>query len=258
MTIQISAARVSMPASPWIHTRPQADARLRLFCLPFAGGSAGSFIPWQSKLAPKIQLCAIQLPGRGARFGEPPISDFDALIAHLGQVVADCSDLPYAFFGHSLGGLLAYELCHRCEQLGLDPPRHLFVSASSAPRRRTAGQRFELMSDQQLRAKLHDYEGTPPEVLADDELMALLLPAIRADFALLRQYRYRVRPKFSVPLSVLAGRQDHHISASLDDWRLETSGPFRLHWFEGGHFFLFQEQATVLDLVQKELTSALR
>lgn len=246
--------------TPWVQTRPLPRARLQLFCFPFAGGSAGSFMPWLAALAPDIQVCAIQLPGRGARFGEAPLSDLDTLIAQLGQVIADHGDLPYAFFGHSLGGLLAYELSHRCVQLGLERPRHLFVSASIAPRHRTAeGPRYDLMTDAQLLAKLRDYEGTPPDVLANAELMELLLPAIRADFTLLQHYRYRARPRLDVPLTVLAGRDDAHVvPALLDDWQQETTGAFRLHWFDGGHFFLAPQQDKVLDLVLGKLALSLR
>lgn len=255
LTRPVARARASL----WVQTRPLPQARLRLFCFPFAGGSAGSFMPWLPALAPDVQVCAIQLPGRGARFGEAPITDLEALVAELGQVIAEHGDLPYAFFGHSLGGLLAYELSHRCVQLGLDLPRHLFVSASIAPRHRTSGPRYDLMTDTRLLAKLREYAGTPPEVLANEELMALLLPAIRADFTLLQHYRYRPRPRLEVPLTVLAGRDDTHVAeALLEDWQLETTGVCRQHWFDGGHFFLAQQQDKVLDLVQHRLGAALR
>lgn len=245
--------------SVWVQTRPLPQARLRLFCLPFAGGSAGSFMPWLPLLAPDIQVCAIQLPGRGARFGEAPISDLDVLIGHLSEVIAEHGDLPYALFGHSLGGLLAYELSHRCVQLGLDLPRHLFVSASIAPRHRSGGPRYDLMTDTQLLARLRDYAGTPPEVLANQELMELLLLAIRADFTLLQRYRYRPRPRLDVPLTVLAGRDDTHVDAALlEDWQQETTGDCRLHGFEGGHFFLAQAQDEVLDLVRHRLAATRR
>ena len=242
--------------SPWVHTRPLPGARLRLFCFPFAGGSAGSFMPWSQALAPDIQLCAIQLPGRGARFGEPPIQDFVTLIEQLGQVIAHHDDLPYAFFGHSLGALAAFELAHHCVRRGLARPRHLFVSASGAPRHRVGAPRYDLLSDGELVAKLRDYAGTPPEVLANQELMALLLPAIRADFALLGSYRYQPRPRLDVPMSVLAGYDDAHVGEeTLRDWQTETSTGCELHGFDGGHFFPFERPQAVLELVRGRLGS---
>ncbi len=243
-----------LPDSPWIQTRPLPGARLRLFCFPFAGGSAGSFMPWFAKLAPSIQLCAIQLPGRGARFGEPPLDDFAQLLEQLGQVIARHDDRPYAFFGHSLGALVAFELAHHCVRRGLASPRHLFVSASGAPRHRVGAPRYHLLSDGELLGKLRDYAGTPPEVLANQELMTLLLPAIRADFALLSRYRYQQRPRLDVPMSVLAGHDDAHVGReTLHDWQMETRAGCELHGFEGGHFFAFEQPEQVVELVKRRL-----
>ncbi|CAE6938721.1 thioesterase II family protein [Ectopseudomonas khazarica] len=250
----------SQPASlsPWLQTRPLTNARLRLFCFPFAGGSVASFMPWFTALAPDIQLCAIQLPGRGARFGEPPVHDFATLIEQLGTVIASQGDRPYAFFGHSLGALVAFELAHHCVRRGLPQPRHLFVSASGAPRHRVATPRYDLMSDAELLIKLRDYAGTPPEVLANQELMALLLPVIRADFALLGHYRYQPRPRLDIPMSVLAGRADAHVGLeTLRDWQTETKAGCQLHRFEGGHFFAFEQADAVLELVKRKLATVL-
>lgn len=255
MHAQLSLNRSSMQDSPWIQTRAMPSARLRLFCLPFAGGSASSFMPWFAALAPDIQLCAIQLPGRGARFGEPAIHDFAELIEQLGSVIAQHDDLPYAFFGHSLGALVAFELSHHCVRKGLELPRHLFVSASGAPRHRVGAARYDLLSDRELLAKLRGYAGTPPEVLANQELMELLLPAIRADFALLRHYRYQPRPRLGIPLCVLAGRDDQHVaSETLTDWQGETSATCEQHRFDGGHFFAFEQADSVLKLVKRKLS----
>lgn len=254
MHLQVSITTPSRQDSLWIQTHPLPSARLRLFCFPFAGGSAGSFMPWFSALAPDIQLCAIQLPGRGARFSEPPIHDFTTLIGQLGQIIARHDDRPYAFFGHSLGALIAFELAHHCVRRGLARPRHLFVSASGAPRHRVGAARYDLLSDRELLAKLRDYAGTPPEVLANQELMTLLLPAIRADFALLRHYRYQPRPRLDIPLSVLSGRGDSHVGREmLDDWRAETSASCEQHGFDGGHFFPFERPNEVLELVKRRL-----
>lgn len=244
--------------SPWVHTHPLPGARLRLFCFPFAGGSVGSFMPWFAKLAPHLQLCAIQLPGRGARFGEPPLQDFTTLIERLGEIIAQHDDCPYAFFGHSLGALVAFELAHHCVRRGLARPRHLFVSASGAPRHRVGAPRYDLLSDGELLVKLRDYSGTPPEVLANQELMALLLPAIRADFALLRHYRYQPRPRLDVPMSVLAGHADTHVGEeTLHDWQTETRAGCELHGFDGGHFFPFEQPEKVLELVKRKLAAVL-
>lgn len=247
-----------MPPSPWLLSRPQTGAHIRLFCFPYAGGSATGFMPWQTVLGPRIEVCAVQLPGRGARFNEPPIGDFESLTRQLVEVIATADDLPYAFFGHSLGGLVAFELCHRCLERGLPSPRQLFISATNAPASLPSRPSIAGMDDRALIETLRHYNGTPAELLANRELMELLLPAIRADFALLENYRYRPRPKLPLPLYVLAGRRDEHLrQESLPVWQQETAGPFRQHWFEGDHFYLHREQDSVLELLRNELVPAL-
>tara|TARA_R100000306_G_scaffold54193_2_gene51330 strand:+ start:152932 stop:153678 length:747 start_codon:yes stop_codon:yes gene_type:complete len=247
-----------MQYSPWILTRPCPHARLRLFCFPYAGGSAAAFLSWQALLPPSIQLCAVQLPGRGARFTEPCETGFKPLITNLADVIRHQSHLPFAFFGHSLGGLVAFELARECQRTSLPQAHHLFVSATNAPQHQPCRPDFDEIDDEHLIETLRDYNGTPAALLENRELMDLLLPAIRADFSLLNDYRYQTRDKLEIPLSVLAGRQDQHlIQAHLPAWQAETSAACHLRWFEGDHFYLQNEAAAVIDLIQTELQAYL-
>lgn len=247
-----------MQHSPWLQFRPQTSAQIRLFCFPYAGGSAADFMPWQAVLGPRVEVRAVQLPGRAARFNEPAITDFDDLTDQLVEVIATAADRPYTFFGHSLGGLAAFELCHRCVERDLPLPRHLFISATNAPRSLPTRPPIAWMDDRTLITTLREYNGTPAELLANRELMELLLPTIRADFGLLEHYRYRARLRLPVPLSLLAGRQDRHLLVEqLPAWQDETSGPFRQHWFDGDHFYLQRQQAAVLELLHSTLVPGL-
>lgn len=242
------------PTSAWLIRKPQPQPRIRLFCFPYAGGSVASFLPWQAALGSEIEVCAIQLPGRGPRLSEPPIADFPALVATLAAVVDEHDDCPFAFFGHSLGGLLAFEVARACRMMGRAGPGHLFISGTAAPRWPTTKRALHELDDDALIAALGDYNGTPRTALENRELMELLLPAIRADFALVANYRYAVGLPLAVPISVLGGRVDPYVPGeSLADWRLETGAACETHWFDGDHFFIHNAASHVLDCVRATL-----
>lgn len=243
-----------MQTSPWILSRPLPSAGLRLFCFPYAGGSAAHFLPWQSELGSQIQVCAVQLPGRGSRFHEAPLTEWAPVIEQLVETLADYDDLPYAFFGHSLGGLLAFELARTCTAYGLPLPRHLFISATNAPRSVPDRPDVTRMDDDALIARLRYYNGTPTEVIQNRELMELLLPVIRADLTLLQNYRYRTRSLLPIPLSIMAGSDDSHlVQQDFPAWSNETTGPFRQHTFSGDHFYIQSERNAVLALLRSTL-----
>ena len=246
-----------MHATPWLIRLPGGPRAMQLFCFPCAGGAASGFLRWQSLLPPNIDGCAVQLPGRGARLCEAPLDDMATLIEALVVVIREHARAPFAFFGHSLGGLLAYELARRCRRLGLPLPQHLFVSASIAPPDRVAPRPLHLLGDHALIDALRDYNGTPPEALAHRELMELMLPAIRADFALLAGYRYEAEPPLPIPISVLAGTRDKHVTADqLAGWQDCTTLPCRQHWFEGDHFFPQAQAEAVIECLKAELIAS--
>ena len=169
--------------NPWLVTQRRPNARLRLYCFSYAGGSANVYLPWKNLLDGSIELCAVQLPGRGARLNEMPVPSLQKLVADIAAVISNETRLPFAFFGHSLGGLLAFELTRYCKHHLLPSPGHLIVSGCSAPQMRDATQRMHLLPDEEFIEELRKYNGTPPEILAHRELMQLVLPALRADFA---------------------------------------------------------------------------
>jgi medium-chain acyl-[acyl-carrier-protein] hydrolase len=236
-----------MSFHPLFMRRPRAGHRFRLICFAYAGGNAATFLPWQDQLDPAIEVCAVQLPGRGARLLEPAPTAFEPLVRSLAEEIARLPPMPFALFGHSLGGLLAFEVARQCALRQLPQPRHLIVSGCNAPQCRGASRQLHRLPDDQLIEELRAYNGTPAEVLANGDLMALMLPTIRADFALVDSYRYRPGLRLNLPVTVFAGTGDTHCQPEqVSAWERETAAPCRVDWFDGDHFFIHDQQAAVL------------
>ena len=238
----------------WIVRRPQTRAALRLFCFPYAGGGASVYSAWQEDLGPTVEVCAIQAPGRESRAMEPPIREMSRWVAALAPALVEHSRLPFAFFGHSLGAIAAFEMSRYLMHRGLPLPKLLFVSGAAAPSSREGKGQTHLLPDPQFMQQLADMEGTPAEVLANRELMAYLLPMIRADFEMSGTYAYRPSLRLPIPIVAYAGTQDRHAEPDrMQPWAAEGAADFRLHAFEGGHFFLHSQGPALRQCVADEL-----
>ncbi|MFG9885039.1 pyoverdine biosynthesis thioesterase PvdG, partial [Pseudomonas aeruginosa] len=188
---------------------------LQLFCLPYSGASATLFRRWQPSLPSWIRLLPLELPGRGLRFGEALHTDAASLVAQLAGELHGTLDSasPYAFFGHSLGGLLAFELAHAMRRRGLEGPLALFLSGVSPPAENDVSGYRRAKADAELVAALRDYRGTPEAVLNDPSLMQMLLPVVRADFLVTGSYRYQAHGPLDAALHLFGGREDSLRSA---------------------------------------------
>ncbi len=239
----------------WFPTaKPSSSATMRLFCFPYAGGSIAVFRNWARYLSGPIEICPLQLPGRGARFLEPSFQDITSLVSAISKAIIPFLDKPFAFFGHSLGGLIAYELAHQVNAEYSKQPVHLTVSACPGPCEITNHRSLHGLSDQELIAELRAFKGTPAGLLENKELMALALPALRADFSLFDSFSYTERKPLKCSLTVLGGLQDRVISAGkMESWYRVTTGKFSFYQFQGDHFFLHSEEASVLKLIQQKL-----
>jgi surfactin synthase thioesterase subunit len=212
---------------------------------------------WRATLAPHVEVVAGQLPGRAERLLEPAITRLEPVVDALVRAVAPPPGQRFAYFGHSLGGLLAFELARRQQGLGLPTPEHVIVSGCDAPRHRKKNRALHLLPDDDLLDVLRGYNGTPPEILANRELMKLLLPAVRADFAISETYVYRDDFVLDRPITVLAGEHDERDTPeAVDAWRQETSGRCDIHWFDGDHFFIHPHRDAVIARVRHALASA--
>jgi medium-chain acyl-[acyl-carrier-protein] hydrolase len=247
------------PLNPWIRcSEPNPAATLRLFCFPYAGGNANLFRTWSSGLPDSTEVCAIQLPGRGDRLSDPLLTTISDVIAALVPDLLPYLDRPYAFFGHSMGALLAFELARYLQGRSLthSPLQHLIVSGRRAP---TIGDRhptLHTLPDAEFLDELRKLNGTSPEVLAHEELMQFFLPILRADFSICGTYVYQEAPPLSCPITVLGGEGDRSEPPELlTDWKLQTQQACSMHLLTGDHFFIQSQQAEVLEVVGDRLIS---
>ncbi|MEO6525875.1 MAG: alpha/beta fold hydrolase [Gemmatimonadaceae bacterium] len=230
-----------------------ADARLRLVCFPYAGSGAWAFRRW-GELSPVVEVCAIELPGRGTRMAEPPVRSAAALVPLIARGLEAHLDLPFAFFGHSMGAMLAFEVARHLRRESRVAPLHLFVSGREAPQLADDGPRYHGLPDDELTAVLRELNGTPAEVLDNADLMRLMLPVVRADLEVSETYRYAIDAPLDCPITAFGGRRDASVrSTHLDAWREQTTAVFALRLFEGDHFFLHQAAAPLLRALAHDL-----
>ena len=247
------------PASgPWIVCpRPQPQARVRLLCFPYAGGGASAFTSWAQRLPPTIEVCAVQLPGRENRLREPLFTQLAPLVTTLGDVLAPLLERPFALFGYSMGAIIAFELTRLLRRQGKPLPVHLFAAARNAPQVRDPAPPIHMLERDAFIQKLRDLNGTEV-VFQDQELQRLIIPILRADFAVNEAYTYTPEPPLDIPLSALGGTHDPKVSeASLAQWDIQTTKDFRLRMFPGDHFFINTAQAALLQALLDDLTPQL-
>jgi medium-chain acyl-[acyl-carrier-protein] hydrolase len=225
--------------------RPAPAARLRLVCFPYAGGGASAYWRWAAALPAGIELAAVTLPGREARFDEPPHESLAVLLPELLDALGPYQR-PVAFFGHSMGALIAFELCRALARDGLPAPRALVVSGRRAPHLPAPAGSSDDLSDPALCAQLRAYGGTSDEVFAEPALLELVLPTFRADLVLAAGYRYRPAPPLETPIIAYGGVEDAETSAAeIAGWAEHTSAGFDSRFFPGGHSFPFEGDGVV-------------
>lgn len=230
------------------------DAEIRLFCLPYAGGAAAAYRDWPGLLSGRIQVCPLELPGRGVRMGEPPFRRMAPLVRSLAAGLARFLDRPYALFGHSMGGLVGFEFARTLRERGLPPPVHLFVSATAAPGTRPEQPPLHCASDEEVVERLLVMNGTPRQLLDNKELMGLMLPTLRADFSVLETYEYEPAEPLDSPITVFGGAVDPIVPpAALTGWRRQSSAGYRLRIFPGDHFFLHGAVPDIIGAIAQAL-----
>lgn len=227
--------------------------RFPLYCLPYAGSSASVYVRWKRRLPSWIEVIPVELPGRGRRMLEPLAVTLPALLDRIARDVCPEPGQPFAVFGHSLGAIVAFELAVRLEARGQGPSL-VFASGTGAPGVRD-GERFAaLKTDAELRAELLRLDGTPEHVLADPELMELMLPVLRADFQIAASYTATPGRTLRAPLVALGGASDPTTSTeALAAWREQTHGDFAMHVLPGGHFFIQSEESALFALLEQHL-----
>jgi acyl transferase domain-containing protein/surfactin synthase thioesterase subunit len=236
----LNSPLVSQDSHLWIRrSQVNPKARLRLFCFPYAGAGASIFRTWSKELPPEIEVCAIQMPGRENRLKENTFTRLSPLIQTLTPLLRPYLDRPFAFFGHSLGALLSFELAREFRRQNFPSPVHLFVSASRAPQIPDLDLPIHRLPEAKLIEYLRNLNGTPTEVLQNQELLNLVLPILRSDLAILETYFYATEDKLNCPISAFGGREDSKVSQEqLGAWCDQTHSDFKLQMFDGDHFFI--------------------
>ncbi len=247
-----------LAASKWLSCpRPDSLAPLRLWCFPFAGGGAAAWHPWSTKLAGTAEVVAFRLPGRESRLGEPPLRECTQLIAALADHIAPHTNEPYAFCGHSLGALLAFEVARVRRERNLPGPAGLIASGARAPDTPRREPNLHALPDDEFVTQVdRRYGGIPPALLAQREFLELFLPALRADLTVFETYSHAVAAPLALPLLALGGESDPRVSrGDLLAWETHVTGPFSAEFFPGGHFFLQPEIEKVIPRVRHFLSS---
>jgi surfactin synthase thioesterase subunit len=238
----------------WVRCFHRSDgSEIRLVCFPYAGGSASYYYPMSEALAAHTETLALQYPGRQDRRREICIDNLSELADRIFDVLQDCSDgRPFAFFGHSMGAVLAFEVARRFQRAASASPAWLFASGSPAPSRLRGGT-VHRRDDTGILAELRLLGGTDPRWLADDDLMASVLPAVRGDYTAIETHA-RGNDSLDCPVTMLVGDDDPHVT--LDEaaaWQEHTSGAFALRVFAGGHFYLDTHRSAVIDEISTTL-----
>jgi medium-chain acyl-[acyl-carrier-protein] hydrolase len=243
-----AAARKS-PVNLWFQNISELQsAPLRLFCFPFAGGGTLLYRSWMEALKPHAAICPACLPGRESRLNEPAIDRMEALLDALEREIEPHVSTPFAFYGHSMGAIIAFELARRLERNGRPLPRALYVSGARAPQFRLGHQPPPEPSDSELMEQLRKLEGMPREVLENPALLGVAMPALRADTRLYRNYVYQPGRPLQMPVYAYGGTTDPNVQRRhIEAWKEQTAGQFTSREFAGGHFFIQSAQKDFLE-----------
>lgn len=241
------------PATLLVRPRPVHAPRLKMFCFPFAGGDAMAYRDWPALLPADVEVIAIQLPGRPGR-PDRPYARLEPLLDLLEDRLAPELDVPFVFFGHSMGAVVSFELSRRLARSGKPAPLHLFVSGRNSPTLKNERPPIHDLPDGDLIAAIRRLGGTPEGVLRDPDLVAWLLPTLRADLAVAETYALRESEPLSLPISAFGGTSDPYmLPEGLTAWREATTSSFSSEHFPGDHFFIQTSQRALLTRIGETL-----
>jgi medium-chain acyl-[acyl-carrier-protein] hydrolase len=233
--------------------KPRPKASLRLICFPYAGAGTAVFRAWPGALNDTIELRVAQLPGRGGRLREDRFERMPPLIETLVENLRPLLDRPFAFFGHSLGAIVAFETARVLRGCSL-APAHLFVSGKIAPQLPDPAPRIHELPDSEFLRELQKLNGMPQAVLDSKELLEIMLPVVRSDFSLLESYTYEAQAPLGCPITAFGGLQDPRTTEKgLGSWRAETTDSFDLVMLQGDHFFLDTARPVLLQSISRSL-----
>jgi medium-chain acyl-[acyl-carrier-protein] hydrolase len=242
------------PTTWFTNPRPNPKARLRLFCFPYAGGGSPIYRMWPDAIPATVDLWTAQLPGRGSRIQERPFTNLSPLVRALAEAIPPFLDRPFAFFGHSMGAMISFELARILQRRPGLKPSHLFVSGRVAPHITDMNRHTYDLPEAEFMEELRRLNGTPTEALEHPELMQLMTPLLRADFTVVGTYTYLPDLALNCPITAFGGLEDPEVSREhLEAWREHTTASFSSHMFPGDHFYLNTERTLLLRALSREL-----
>ena len=247
-----------MTNKKWLMTIEQKkDTRIRLFCFPYAGGNASTYIDWSQYLPDFVEVIAIQPPGRANRLGETSISCMDELTDKITQSFSDdLLDVPYMVFGHSLGARVAFEVMIKMKKMGKKLPTHFFASASRAPSEPTMDRAIHVLPEREFLEELRELGGTPTEILKNSELMTILLPMLRSDFKLSNEYVYKGGERFSCYATIFYGSNDEQIKLKdVSGWDKFFTNNTSFYQVPGDHFYIDKNVTPLINRIKSAVST---
>lgn len=253
----MTAGNSAPNSSSWFeHLSRAKEPALRMFCFPYAGGSADVFRGWQRWFPERIDVCLVHLPGRGKNIKQPAFTRLIPLVKELADRIDHEIGIPYVLYGHSMGALISFELSRELLRRHGNGPEHLFVSGRVAPQWPPDEITFNLPDDKFL-DELKKLNGTPREVLENPELMQLFSNILRADFETVQTYEYHQGEPLPCPITVYGGLEDKDVpSESCHAWGKQTSAGYKVRMFHGDHFFIRNSRPEFITAFQRDLVSA--
>ncbi len=238
----------------WIfRPKPQPHAHIRLFCFPYAGGALEPYCHWPQSMPTDIEICAIRLPGRVSRFKEPPYRRIFQLVKDLVNILKPFFDKPFAFFGHSMGAKICFELARQLRTKALPTPKHLYVSGCRAPHIPYPHKKKYQLGDRDFIDSLKRFNGLPIELLRQPDFLQIFIPTLRADIEMYETYIYNKEEPLECPISSFGGLNDTNISyEEIAAWGEHTYNNFELHLMPGDHFFINDSQMQLSHIISKD------
>lgn len=235
------------------YLEPAESIKLNIFFFPYAGAGTQHFRQWQEHLPRHVGCYLAHLPGHEQRIDEPFFDRLEPLIQELSTIIVPCLNLPFVFFGHSMGALLSFELARALRRNKLPLPQLLFISACSAPQIKDWHAPTYTLSDASFLRKI-DHITLPAEIRTNQDLLQTFLPVIRGDFALCETYQYVPEQPLSCPISACGGIEDNYVGyEEIVSWNQQTSTSCCVRMFPGGHLFLHSAQDLLLQAICQDL-----
>lgn len=235
----------------WLRSHSSESPRIRLFCFPYAGGGPAVFRAWPALLGTDYEVCSLSLPGRGVRAREASLCNLEDILQNVYANIQDLLDVPFMFFGHSMGALIAFELARLLHRKRNKLPRVLFVSGARAPHSALKERTFDLPKNEFL-AEVLRLNGIPEELAREEGFMDMALPSLRADFQICQTYVFSAGDLLPVPIHVFGGTSDPDVTEQhLQGWETHTTAGSSLMLIRGDHFFIDTSTQEVVDRVKR-------